>query len=69
MRDQGFDVESVGHRLHGVGHFVDEPVGSDVLDLAGDELAEGDTISLAYAQEQIGSYEKVIWMLDATLGK
>ena len=34
-----------------------------------DELAEGDTTTQAYAQEQIASYEKAIWMLDATLGK
>ena len=34
-----------------------------------DELAEGDTTTQAYAQEQIANYEKAIWMLDATLGK
>jgi len=34
-----------------------------------DELAEGDTTTQDYAQEQIASYEKAIWMLDATLGK
>ncbi|WP_295146694.1 DNA starvation/stationary phase protection protein [uncultured Campylobacter sp.] len=34
-----------------------------------DELAEGDTTTQAYAQEQIANYEKSIWMLDATLGK
>ena len=34
-----------------------------------DELAEGDTTTQDYAQEQIANYEKAIWMLDATLGK
>lgn len=34
-----------------------------------DELADGDTTTQAYAQEQIANYEKAIWMLDATLGK
>lgn len=34
-----------------------------------DELAEGDTTTQAYAQEQIAHYEKAIWMLNATLGK
>lgn len=34
-----------------------------------DELAEGDTTTQAYAQEQIAKYEKEIWMLNATLGK
>lgn len=34
-----------------------------------DELAEGDTTTQAYAQEQIAKYEKEIWMLNATLAK
>lgn len=34
-----------------------------------DEVAEGDTTTQAYAQEQIAHYEKAIWMLNATLGK
>ncbi|MBE2984878.1 DNA starvation/stationary phase protection protein [Campylobacter sp. RM9344] len=34
-----------------------------------DEVAEGDTTTQAYAQEQIAKYEKEIWMLNATLSK
>lgn len=34
-----------------------------------DELADGDTTTQAYAQEQIAKYEKSIWMLNATLAK
>ena len=34
-----------------------------------DELAEGDTTTQMYAQDQIAKFEKAIWMLNATLGK
>ncbi|BCX78989.1 DNA starvation/stationary phase protection protein [Campylobacter sp. 19-13652] len=34
-----------------------------------DELAEGDSTTQMYAQDQIAKYEKAIWMLNATLGK
>ncbi|EJP75170.1 MULTISPECIES: Dps family protein [Campylobacter] len=34
-----------------------------------DKIAEGDTTTQMYAQDQIGKYEKAIWMLSATLAK
>lgn len=34
-----------------------------------DELADGDSTTQMYAQDQIAKYEKSIWMLNATLGK
>ncbi|MDL0088999.1 Dps family protein [Campylobacter gastrosuis] len=34
-----------------------------------DELAEGDSTTQTYAQDEIAKYEKAIWMLNATLGR
>lgn len=34
-----------------------------------DELADGDTTTQMYAQDQIAKFEKAIWMLSATLSK